>query len=153
MLSPEKKKVVIQYEIDARKHFFNQRVEVVGFCTDITHKRASEENLLLQSQILAQVSDPIVVTDPALNFIYLNEAARGLLGQSGKQTISGSIKEYFKFEDKDASLNEFLTKKGESSLWKNEVFIKILDRPLEPFDISIQTIFRKQMKKLGFHLS
>ncbi|MBN3519610.1 PAS domain S-box protein [Algoriphagus lutimaris] len=150
MLSPEKKKVVIQYEIDARKQFFNQRVEVVGFCTDITHKRASEENLLLQSQILAQVNDPIVVTDPDLNFIYLNEAARGLLGQSGKQTFSGTIKEYFKFEDKDSSLNEFLTKKGESSLWKNEVFIKILDRPLEPFDISIQTIFSETNEKIGF---
>lgn len=150
MLSPEKKKVVIQYEIEARKHFFNQSVEVVGFCTDITHKRASEENLLLQSQILAQVSDPIVVTDPDLNFIYLNEAASKLLGQHGTQSISGSMKDYFKFEDKDSSLNEFFTKKGKSSLWKNEVFIKILDRPLEPFDISVQTIFSDTNEKIGF---
>ena len=42
----------ISYEIEGKQEFLTQGLEVFGFCTDISHKRASESYLKLQSQIL-----------------------------------------------------------------------------------------------------
>ncbi|HCX75855.1 MAG TPA: hypothetical protein DHU93_11170, partial [Algoriphagus sp.] len=36
----EGKTIYISYEIETKQDFFTQGIEVNGFCTDITHKRA-----------------------------------------------------------------------------------------------------------------
>ncbi|MEN2282514.1 PAS domain S-box protein [Algoriphagus sp. SE2] len=150
MLSPEKSDVIVSYEIDARHHFFNQSVEVFGFCTDITEKRASEEYLLLQSQILTQVNDPIVVTGLDLNLIYVNEAAKKLCGARENEPLIGSLYNYFEFYDSDRSLENFISIQGDSSVWKKEIYIKIGDKEKEPFELSVQTILSEKNEKIGF---
>lgn len=148
--SAEGKGLLIRYEINTRKHFFNQSMEVFGFCTDITHKRASEEYLLLQSQILAQVSDPIFVTDLELNFIYLNEAAISLFEHKKGKEFQGNIFNFLNFEDKDGSLERFLARKGRSTKWKNEIYIEIANKKSEPFELSVQPIYSDKSEKIGF---
>ncbi len=147
---PEKSEIVVSYEIDARENFFNQNVEVFGFCTDITDKRASEEYLLLQSQILAQVNDPIVVTDLDLNLIYANDAAKRLCDSTIERPFEGSIFNFIEFQNQD--LENFFSNQGESSVWKKELFIKISGKEREPFDLSVQTIFSDKNEKIGFSI-
>ena len=150
MLSPDNKKAIISYEIDARTHFFNKSLEVFGFCTDITHKRASEEYLLLQSQILAQVSDPIAVTDLDLNFIYVNEAAMKLCKIDEKEEFQGSIYKFFEFESLEESLEEIIKNQEIGALWEKEIFIKICGNQAEPFDVSVQAIHSDKNEKIGY---
>ncbi|MBN3584648.1 PAS domain S-box protein [Algoriphagus aestuarii] len=142
------KPTLISYEINARKHFFNQSLEVFGFCTDITQKRASEEYLLLQSQILAQVSDPILVTDLQLNFIYVNEAAKILCGKDSSKPFGGSFIDYFEYRDE--SLEQFLSYQGEEPVWQDEIFIKIQGKSREPYDLSVKIILSDKNEKIGF---
>ncbi|WP_296697715.1 PAS domain S-box protein [Algoriphagus sp.] len=150
MLSPGNRDVILSYEIDARDHFFNHSVEVFGFCTDITQKKASEEYLLLQSQILTQVNDPIVVTGLDLNLIYVNEAAKKLCGSPDNEPLKGSIYKYFEFYDPEESLENFISVQGDSSVWKKEIFIKISGKEKEPFELSLQPIFSEKKEKIGF---
>ncbi len=144
----DEKQTLISYEINARKHFFNQSLEVFGFCTDITEKRASEEYLLLQSQILAQVSDPIVVTDLDLNFIYVNEAAKKLCGKDSSKPFTGSFCKYFEFQNQ--SLEKFLSNHGKETIWQDEIFIKIQGKENEPFDLSVKTIHSDKNENIGY---
>jgi PAS domain S-box-containing protein len=150
LISSGEVEVIISYEIDAREHFFNNNVEVFGFCTDITEKRAAEEYLLLQSQILAQVNDPIVVTDLDLKIIYVNKAAKKLCGHSKKNPVEGSISNFFEFLDQNKNLENFISEPGNSTVWKKELFIKISGREKEPFDLSVQTIHSDKNEKIGF---
>lgn len=144
--------VYIIYEIETRENFLNQGLEVTGFCTDATHKRAAEEHLRLQSQILAQVSDPIVVTDLKSRVIYLNEAAIQLCCPETAAFFNGHVDELLNCDLTSGQLpisKLFQGVKGGKS-WKGEVTLETKHTPNSPFEISIQAIFSENQEKIGY---
>ena len=110
--------IYIEFEIESQENFLNQGIEVTGFCTDVTHKRASVENLKLQSQILAQVSDPIVVINLEMEVIYLNEAALLLCCANTAATFKGSVDDLLKGAPQ---LSEIIHSLGEKNFLERRI--------------------------------
>ncbi|EFQ79250.1 PAS domain S-box protein [Algoriphagus machipongonensis] len=152
MKSPEDKNVIINYEIDVPSGGMGHQIEVVGICTDVTHKKATEEQLVLQSQILAQVKDPIVVTDLEQELIYANEAALKLCDKTVNDVCKGKIAEFFEFENHEEKLEEIIPKIEEGNIWQDEVNLKIKGNKAEPFEVSIKAIHSDQNQKIGYSL-
>ncbi|MCS5489306.1 PAS domain S-box protein [Algoriphagus limi] len=144
----------IFYEIEATENFLNQGLEVTGFCTDVTHKRAAEENLRLQSQILAQVSDPIVVTDLKNRVIYLNEAAIQLCCPETAMFFEGHVDELLSCDLTSGQLpiSKLLLRVKDGKVWKGEVNLETKHTPNSPFEISIQAIFSENQDKIGYSI-
>jgi len=141
----------ISYEIEGKQEFLTQGLEVYGFCTDISHKRASENYLKLQSQILAQVNDPILVTNLCLEVIYLNEAAIQLIGPETARDFEGYLGNLVTFHLKN---NEKLVQISErlevGEVWKMERHIQTKHTHYSPFEISIQAIHAEGKEKVGY---
>lgn len=141
--------IFIEFEIESQENFLNKGVEVTGFCTDVTHKRATVENLKLQSQILAQVSDPIVVINLEREVIYLNEAAIQLCCPNTAATYNGSVDGLLKGVPQ---LSEIIHSLGEKTSWRGELDFQTKHTKLSPFDVSIQVIYSPSQDKIGFSI-
>jgi PAS domain S-box-containing protein len=151
ILDEDKKQVFISYEIEARRDFLTQGLEIYGFCTDISHKRANEDYLRLQSQILAQVSDPIIVTDSSLQVIYLNEAAIQFCCPETAAVHRGSIDGLISIEEQpDFDLRAVIEGLAVGAVCKREVRIKTKHTALSPFEITFQPLTSITNEKIGF---
>ncbi|UZD23689.1 PAS domain S-box protein [Algoriphagus halophytocola] len=148
--SAEGKTSYIHFEIDAEQNHLTKTIEVFGFCNDVTHKRASEEYLKLQSQILAQVSDPILVTDLGLHVIYKNEAAESIWGSKGdlegKPYLTNLIQILFK---ENESLPDLVGALVNGHIWKNVRYIENGPQS-SPFEISIKSIQSELGDRIGY---
>lgn len=93
--NPNGKEKHISYLIQINQLTAKSNLEVFGYCNDITEKKTVERRLLFESQILAQVNEPIYVTDLNLNVVYMNEVAifEGEPNQNGQ---GGKISDFLK---------------------------------------------------------
>lgn len=149
--SPDGKSKYISYEIEGKRDYLSQGLEIFGFCTDITHKRAADGYLKLQSQILAQVSDPIVVTNLSLEVIYLNEAAIQLCCPETAQSFRGNVEDLLGIEwRKNENLKQITESLNQKENWKSEQFIKTPHTAASPFEITLQAIFSEGDEKIGY---
>lgn len=149
--SPDGKSKYISYEIEGKRDYLSQGLEIFGFCTDITHKRAADGYLKLQSQILAQVSDPIVVTNLSLEVIYLNEAAIQLCCPETAQSFRGQVEDLLGIDwRKNENLKQIAESLNQKENWKSEQFIKTLHTAASPFEITLQAIFSEGDEKIGY---
>lgn len=141
----------VSYEIEARKDFLTQGLEVFGFCTDITHKRAADDYLKLQSQILAQVTDPILVTDNDLMVIYLNEAAIQLCCPMTAAGFRGPFENLInvKFQGQE-NLKSITQTLAVGQSVKKEVTIKTKHTESSPFEISFQPFTSGIGERIGY---
>jgi PAS domain S-box-containing protein len=141
----------ISYEIEGKREILTQGLEVYGFCTDISHKRASENYLRLQSQILAQVSDPIIVTNLFMEVIYLNEAAIQLCCPEGARNFDGNLEDlvtiHWENEEELVRISKNL-EVGET--WKMERYLQTRCTHYSPFEVSIQAIHAEGKEKIGY---
>ncbi|EON75767.1 hypothetical protein ADIS_3658 [Lunatimonas lonarensis] len=99
---PAKQERVIAYSIQVNDLSPTKQLEIFGFCSDITERKALEEELLLESQILAQVNEAIFMTDVRFNVIYMNQQARIITGRSSG--FKGSINELFQLPESPSPL-------------------------------------------------
>ncbi len=137
----EGKSLNLSYEIESKKDFLTQGIEIFGFCKDITNMRDAENYLRLQSQILAQVSDPIVVTNLNLEVIYLNEAAIQVCCRDTERTYTGPIGNLIKLSSEDDLSFESITANLQMGQpWKKIVFLETLITNFSPFEVSVQII-------------
>ncbi|SEF88585.1 PAS domain S-box protein [Algoriphagus boritolerans] len=141
----------LSYEIEGKRELFTQGLEVYGFCTDITHLRASDSYLRLQSQILAQVSDPILVTNLELEVIYLNEAAIQLCCPETARDYEGFLGDlvtiYWNSDEKLVEICQDLQVGEVKNLVRN---IQTKHTHYSPFEISIQAIHAEGKEKIGY---
>ncbi|MDF2158253.1 PAS domain S-box protein [Algoriphagus sp. CAU 1675] len=145
------KTLFISYEIDAKHDFLTQGLEVTGFCKDISLKREAEENLRLQSQILAQVSDPILVTGLDLRVIYLNEAALELCCPGASQPFKGNLEKLVNWDWRESlSLEELAGSLELGQIWQKEIFLQTQKSPFLPFLVSIKAIQSEKEEKIGY---
>ena len=141
----------ISYEIEGKRDYLSQGLEIYGFCTDITPKRAADGYLRLQSQILAQVSDPILVTNLSLEVIYLNEAAIQLCCPETAQFFKGNLEDLLRIEwRKNENLKEVAESLSHKQNWKSEQFVKTKHTASSPFEITLQPIFSEGEEKIGY---
>lgn len=141
----------ISYEIESKKDFLTQGIEVFGFCRDITQKRDAENYLKLQSQILAQVSDPIVVTDLNLEVIYLNEAAIQVCCPETARNYKGIIGNLINLKPGGEFTFESITSNlvfGQPC--KEIAFLETRHTELSPFEISAQIIHSDNLEAFGY---
>ena len=149
--SSDGKSKYISYEIEGKRDYLSQGLEIFGLCTDITHKRAADGYLKLQSQILAQVSDPIVVTNLSLEVIYLNEAAIQLCCPETAQSFRGQVEDLLGIDwRKNENLKQIAESLHQKENWKSEQFIKTLHTAVSPFEITLQAIFSEGDEKIGY---
>ncbi len=141
----------ISYEIEGKREFLTQVPEVYGFCTDISHKRASDSYLRLQSQILAQVNDPILVTNLDFEVIYQNEAAVQLCCLDTTRDFEGSFGDLVSIKwEKGETLKKISSSLKVGEVWKSERQIKTAKKEFSPFEVSIQAIHAEGKKKIGY---
>ena len=151
ILNQDQHPIYVSYEIEARKDFLTQGLEVFGFCTDITHKRAADDYLKLQSQILAQVTDPILVTNNELMVIYLNEAAIQLCCPETAAGFTGPFENLVnvKFQNEE-NLKSITQSMDVGQSEKKEVIIKTKYTNSSPFEISFQPFTSGTGEKIGY---
>ena len=142
---------IISYNIEVRDLSGSSKSEIFGYCTDITHKRDAENYLKLQSQILAQVDDPIFVTDINWNVIYLNKAAKQECNLGHKDKFHGLLFALFDFLSEDIQViqSEILRLNG-TDVYKRELNLKPLNGIVQPYDITVQAFLNDEGKRLGY---
>jgi len=141
----------ISYEIEGKRDYLSQGLEIFGFCTDITPKRAADGYLRLQSQILAQVSDPILVTNLSLEVIYLNESAIQLCCPETAQSFKGDLEELVSIDwRKNEKLQDIAEGLTVRQNWKSEQFIRTKHTANSPFELTLQPIFSEGEEKIGY---
>ncbi len=139
----------ISYSIQVNHLSPQNQMEVFGYCMDISEKKAIEESLMLESQILAQVNEPIYVTDNDFNIIYTNEAARLATGIDAG--FSGKFSSLFLVEGgKHRSLTEYVPQSRNTGIFKDELQLKCLNEPSAPFEVSIKPIKNTEGEILGY---
>jgi PAS domain S-box-containing protein len=147
----DKREKVISYNIEVRELEGSSKTEIFGYCTDITHKRVAENYLKLQSQILAQVDDPIFVTDKNWNVIYLNKAAKHECNLAYNEQFSGLIFDLFDFLSEEVgNIISGIVQLSDTEVFKRELNLKPSEGVVQPYDLSVQAFLNDEGNKLGY---
>lgn len=104
-------------------------------------RRAAEEELKFQADVLVQVHDAIIVTDQKRRVLFWNEAAKQLFDFSNEQVFHRPIEEIFDFDRERRSTNgreETLRRRG---IWHGEdrLMVRGSGRKID-VDISVQLV-------------
>lgn len=141
----------ISYEIEPRRNPLTQGLEIYGLCTDISHKRAADDYLKLQSQILAQVTDPIIVTNFKLEIIYINEAGLELCGLKSPPEELTTIQDLIPIKlASNKTLSWITDSLTLNQVWEEISFLNIGESKAAPFEISIKGIHLDGENTIGY---
>lgn len=141
----------ITYSIQVKENYSNSQIEIYGYCRDITSKKDAERNLLLQSQILAQVNDAIFVTDLGLKIIYMNQSASKGYSTDDyveNETTFGQLIGINLPNGK--TIQDLIEKVKEQGTWLGEVEIESREGKFEPNDLSIKQFKDDEEKVTGY---
>ena len=148
--NPNGKEKHISYLIQINQLTAKSNLEVFGYCNDITEKKTVERRLLFESQILAQVNEPIYVTDLSLNVVYMNEVAifEGEPTQNGQ---GGKISDFFKItNDPNISFQQLIEIASESGICVEELQILDNSGKVQPYEVSVKPIQNAEIEKIGY---
>ncbi|GAB2631474.1 PAS domain S-box protein [Belliella aquatica] len=150
-LNESNKNKFISYSVQVRPISGTSNFQIYGYCTDITDKKDAEKYLRLQSQILAQVNDPVFVTDNHLKIIYMNKAASNEVQLSLDEKYEGKISDLFEFQLSDSSdLNKVIENLKEGDEYREEIHLKTSRGKIEPYELSVQVFSNEIEEKLGY---
>jgi two-component system NtrC family sensor kinase len=93
---------------------------MIVLTNDITQQKQAEEQLRLLSSVTQQVSDSIIITDPAFKITYINQAARDLFGYSIEE-VRGKGFDVFNDDEKPLSekfIKNILKTVNSGRVWK-----------------------------------
>ena len=139
----------ISYTIQTRKIPGTDSMETYGYCTDITHKKDAENYLQLQSQVLAQVNDPIFVTDVQLNLLYMNQAAiveAGIRERKSASTKISALVESISVPD----IWENIRSLNSAESYQRELNLKFYGQQYDPYDFSVKPFLNDDGQKIGY---
>ncbi|WP_375583065.1 PAS domain S-box protein [Cyclobacterium xiamenense] len=143
------KEKYIAYGIQVNQLSPQGNLEVFGYCNDITEKKTVERKLLFESQILAQVNEPIYVTDLQLNVIYMNQAA--IFEGEPKPSGQGKISDFFQITSAPSKSFPGLIRKAEDmGIWLEEVQILDNTSKVQPYEVSVKPINNIEIEKIGY---
>ncbi|TVP45089.1 MAG: PAS domain S-box protein [Mongoliibacter sp.] len=151
LINHEGKEKYINYSIQVRDIDESGEIEIYGYCSDITHKRDAENYLKLQSQILAQVDDPIFVTDNNWDILYMNRAAKNECKIKSTESFSGKIFDLYEFlSSENINVKKTLQKLKLTKVYKKELNLKSRDGKVEPYEVSVQAFMNDEQVKIGY---
>jgi two-component system NtrC family sensor kinase len=93
---------------------------MIVLTNDITQQKQAEEQLRLLSSVTQQVSDAIIITDPAFKITYMNRAAQDLFGYSIEE-VRGKGFDIFSDDEKPLSkkfIKDILNTVTSGKVWK-----------------------------------
>ncbi|MBD3628030.1 PAS domain S-box protein [Cyclobacterium sp.] len=147
--NPNGKEKYIAYGVQVNQLTPQGNLEVFGFCNDITEKKTVERKLLFESQILAQVNEPIYVTDLNLNVVYMNQEA--IFEGNPKQNGQGKISDFFQIISAASNTFEGLAQQAiEANIWLEEVQLLDNSGQVQPYEISVKPIQNSEIEKIGY---
>lgn len=141
----------VTYSIQVKENYSNSQIEIYGYCRDITTKKDAERNLLLQSQILAQVNDAIFVTDLGLKIIFMNQSA--LKGYSTADYVQNetTFSQLIGINlPNNKTIQDLINKVNEVGTWIGEVEIESKEGKFEPNELSIKQFQDDEEKIIGY---
>jgi PAS domain S-box-containing protein len=145
------KEKFISFTIQVREIGDDKDVEVFGYCSDITHKKDAENYLKLQSQILTQVDDPIVVTDATLKIIYINKAGKKECKIPDSENFQGKITDLFEFIFEDSnSLSRLLGSLKPNIGITKQMQLRLRSGLVDPYEVSVQFFLNDDQEKIGY---
>lgn len=141
----------ISYTIQVRPIPDTDKVEVFGYCSDVTHKKDAENYLKLQSQILAQVNDPIFVTDSNLRIIYVNNSGLRECKLREDQVLEEKFDDLFEFKaaENGCFVSRVKDLAADASI-REMVEISISGTGFEPHEVSVQPFLNDEKVKIGY---
>ncbi|WP_158859945.1 PAS domain S-box protein [Lunatibacter salilacus] len=148
---PDGKDRFISYRIQVNSLSPQNQLEVFGYCMDISDKKEIERNLQFESQILAQVKDPIFVTDLSFQIIYMNQAASKSSGVP--VSFSGRIGDlYTLISGENKTLYNLFEETYLTGNWCGEVSLACISKQQAPFELSITLLKNPDKEVVGFSL-
>ncbi|MCH6199183.1 PAS domain S-box protein [Aquiflexum sp. LQ15W] len=151
IFTKEEKEKFISFTIQVREIQESSDVEVFGYCSDITHKKDAENYLKLQSQILTQVDDPIVVTDASLKIIYINKAGLKECKITEGENFQGKITDLFEFIFEDSnSLERLLGSLNSNVGITKQMQLRLRTGVVYPYEVSVQQFLNDDLEKIGY---
>ncbi|MDN3689327.1 PAS domain S-box protein [Cyclobacterium jeungdonense] len=143
------KEKFIAYGVQVNQLTPQGNLEVFGYCNDITEKKTVERKLLFESQILAQVNEPIYVTDLNLKVIYMNQAA--IFEGEPQSNGQGKISDFFKITNPPSKSFQGLVRKADDlGIWVEEVLILDNSGHVQPYEVSVKPIKNIEIEKVGY---
>lgn len=151
--NPNGKEKNISYLVQVNQLTTKSNLEIFGYCKDITDKKNVEGKLLFESQILAQVNEPIYVTDLNLNVVYMNEMAI-FEGEPDQNGPGGKISDFFTITNNPpTSFQQLIEKASDLGICVEE--LQILDNTghVQPYEVSVKPIQNVEVEKIGYSFS
>lgn len=150
-IHPDGKDRFISYSIQVNSLSPQNQLEVFGYCMDISDKKEIERNLQFESQILAQVNEPIFVTDLRFQIIYMNQAASKSSGLP--VSYSGRIGDIYTLKsDKNKTVYDLFEKAYLTGNWRGEVSLACVSQKQAPYELSITLLKNSDEEIIGFSL-
>ncbi|SHN13376.1 PAS domain S-box-containing protein [Cyclobacterium lianum] len=147
--NPNGKDKYIAYGVQVNQLTPQGNLEVFGFCNDITEKKTVERKLLFESQILAQVNEPIYVTDLNLNVVYMNQEA--IFEGNPQQSGHGKISDFFQIINAVSDTFDGLARQADDTgIWVEEVQLLDNSTQVQPYEVSVKPIQNREGEKIGY---
>jgi PAS domain S-box-containing protein len=93
-------------EISLGESMRNGQHLFTGILRDISERRATEERLRFQANVLQNVRDSVIVTDLRGNISYWNEGATRLFGYTEKEMLGDSVARLYPDQNEDELLSD-----------------------------------------------
>lgn len=100
---------------------------ILSITRDITERKLVEEQLLYQANLLQNVSDAIIASDPDFKITNWNQAAESLYGWCADEVIGRPVNEILCTEYADNTPEQVLRQFQEQGIWRGEVMQKHKD--------------------------
>jgi PAS domain S-box-containing protein len=101
--------------------------EWVGFCLDVTDRRAAEEAVRMQARILDSVGEAVIATDASGAVIYMNRYAETLYGWIADEALGRSIMDVTVPVTSRAAAEEIMRQLRQGSTWSGEFLVSSRD--------------------------
>lgn len=110
-------------------------------CADITELKRSEEALRLQSLVLDQIQDQVVITDLAGRITYVNQAEIKQLGRTREELLHQETRIFGEDPGQGATQREILERTLQDGAWQGEVVNYTKDGVRKIVDCHTQIVF------------
>jgi PAS domain S-box-containing protein len=122
---------------------------ILGIGRDITERKQFEMQLSLQSLVLNQIQDRVLITDLEGVITYVNDAAIRALGFSRDELIGVSVEKYGEAPDRGATQKEIVKETLEHGQWRGEVVNRTAKGEEIILDCRTQLVLDEQGNKVA----
>lgn len=120
-----------------------------GIHVDISDRKAAEKELRLQADILANIGQAVIVTDPQGRIIYWNKAAEKLYGWTAQEVHERPIYEITVPEMSQAQAQEIMSSLAAGQTWSGEFICQRKDKSRFPAHVTDVAFTNDQNELIG----